>query len=104
MALYTVTARFKFNKAAEFQRRLTDGTIESQQPDGREIVASMQRALVGRDGLVRWTETCYCDPPLLHERQTVYNHFFADMRIRDIDDHEDVAGEPFMKHLAQASG
>jgi len=41
---YTVTAHFNPKTAAEFHRLLTDGTIESQKPDGKEIVASMKRA------------------------------------------------------------
>ena len=43
---YTVTARFNSNTAAEFHRLLTDGTIENQKPDGKEIVASMKRAKI----------------------------------------------------------
>ncbi len=36
---YTITARFKPDTAADFYRRLRDGTIENQKPDGKEIVA-----------------------------------------------------------------
>ena len=34
---YHVTARLKPETAAEFRGKLLDGTIESQEPDGREI-------------------------------------------------------------------
>jgi len=56
---YTVTARFNPKTAAEFHRLLTDGTIESQKPDGKEIVASMKRAKIDDSGIVRWSEVCY---------------------------------------------
>ncbi len=63
---YTITARFKRETAAEFHRRLIDGTLENQKPEGTEIVASMRRAKVDREGVVRWSEVCYCPMPLQH--------------------------------------
>ena len=47
---------------------LTDGSIEKQKPDGKEIVASMQRAVIDDEDFVRWSEVCYCPTPLQHER------------------------------------
>lgn len=103
MAIYRVSARFDFNKAEPFFEELTDGTIAEQKPDGREIVASMQRAAVGEDDRVRWTEKCYCDPPLNHERTTVYDRYFTDMQIEQIDDYEKSPGDPFWARLENAS-
>jgi hypothetical protein len=40
----------------------------------------MQRATLN-NGWVVWTETCYCNTPLHHERTTVYDQFFTDMQI-----------------------
>jgi hypothetical protein len=65
---------------ARFWDLLNDGTIEAQKPDGREIVSSMRRAVMNGDR-VEWHETCYCSPPLRHERTTVYDQYFADMEI-----------------------
>ena len=56
---YTVQARIIPETAADFLRKLTDGTIENQKPDGKEIVASMKRAVIDEDGIVRWGEVCY---------------------------------------------
>ncbi len=98
---YTVTARFKRETAAEFYRRLTDGTIENQKPDGKEIVASMRRAKVDREGVVRWSEVCYCPTPLQHEKETVYDHFFEDIETNEVEDYVEFEGEDFMQHLAQ---
>ena len=74
--IYHVEARFRAGTAQEFLTRLTDGTIASQRPDGAELVASMQRAVVNDQGEVEWSELCYCDPPLAHERTTVLDHLF----------------------------
>ena len=98
---YTITARFKRETAAEFLRRLTDGTIENQKPDGKEIVASMRRAKVDREGVVRWSEVCYCPTPLQHEKETVYDHFFEEIETNEVEDYVEFEGEDFMQHLAQ---
>ena len=36
--IYRVTARFKPHTAADLRRKLDDGSIAAQQPDGQEIV------------------------------------------------------------------
>ena len=77
--LYMVKARFNKSKSKEFYKKLTDGTIQKQRPDGPEIIASMNRAIIDSSGLVKWTETCYCPTPLQHERSTVYDNYFTDM-------------------------
>ena len=77
---YSVQAKPVEAALPEFYKRLNDGTIANQQPDGEEIVASMRRATL-KNGLVEWNETCYCNPPLRHERATIYDKFFTDMKI-----------------------
>src|SRR5439155_341237 len=77
---YVVTARPIVAEMASFWSLLNDGTINAQKPDGAEIVASMKRAVIG-GGKVSWYETCFCSPPLHHERSTVYDRFFTDMKI-----------------------
>ena len=98
---YAVTARFHSETAAEFHRLLTDRTIESQKPDGKEIVASMKRAKIDGKGNVRWSEVCYCPTPLEHERTTVYDRFFDDIDTEEIDRYMEFDGEDFMGHLAR---
>ncbi len=100
--LYAVTARLAPEHAAEFHRRLTDGTIAARRPDGAEIVASMERARIGPDGAVRWTETCYCPSPLAHERETVLDRYFDRIETELVDAHEGFEGEPLMDRLAAA--
>jgi len=98
--IYKVQAKFKDNKAEEFHQRLTDGTIKKQQPDGPEIVASMHRATIDKTGLINWSELCYCPSPLKHERTTVYDNYFTDMKTKVIDTHEDLEGDSFMDSIS----
>lgn len=99
-AIYKVRAKFNFSKAKEFYEKLTDGTIQKQKPDGYEIVNAMNRATIDSDDYINWTELCYCPSPLYHERTTVYDHFFSEMEIESIDDHEVFEGQSFMDKLA----
>ncbi len=98
--IYSVRARLVAEKCAEFHRKLTDGTIGGQRPDGSEIVASMERARIVEDGSVRWTETCFCSTPLRHERATVLDRYFADIETELLDAHVEFDGEPLMARLA----
>lgn len=100
---YTVTARLIPVTAADLLRKLTDGTIESQKPDGEEIVASMQRAVIDDEGVVRWSEVCYCPTPLQHERETVYDHHFSDIDTEQADGYVEFEGKPLMEFLASRS-
>jgi len=100
---YRVSARPIPDAMPEFHRKLTDGTIAAQKPDGREIVASMARARVDPDGAVRWGEQCFCATPLQHERETVYDRYFTDLRTEPADGYIEAEGEPFMDVLARLS-
>ena len=97
---YRVRARLREDTAAELRRKLLDGTIAAQKPDGNEIVASMERAVVTVAGDVVWSEVCYCSSPLGHERETVYDHHFDGLTTEQIDGYETFDGLPFMDHLA----
>ena len=83
---------------ARFWGLLNDGTIETQEPDGREIVSSMQRAVM-KAGRVEWHERCYCSPPLRHERANVYDEFFADMEIGPLVSTGTPEGKSFWHYL-----
>lgn len=99
--IYKVRARFRSGTAADFLEKLTDGTIEELRPDGAEMVDSMHRAVVTKDGSVEWSEQCYCATPLAHERATVLDTYFDDLSTKLIDDYRDTKGEPFMDYLKQ---
>ena len=97
--IYSVKARFIEEKMGEFYRKLTDGTIQNQKPDGQEIVNSMKRAKITEPNTIQWSEMCFCSPPLKHERETVYNHFLTDMETEIIDDYAEFDGELFFEFL-----
>ena len=96
--LYHVRATFKEEKKEEFRRPLTDGTIASIKPEGGEILASMQRAVL-REDRVEWTETCFFATPLRHERMVVYDEFFTDFETDSIDAPPSLKGKSFWEFL-----
>ncbi|MFB5645329.1 MAG: hypothetical protein ACE5R3_01880 [Nitrosopumilaceae archaeon] len=83
----------------EFYRKLTDGTIQNQKPDGQEIINSMKRAKITAPNTIQWSEMCFCSPPLKHERETVYNHFLTDLETEIIADYTEFEGELFLEFL-----
>ena len=97
--IYSIKAKFNSEKMKQFFQKLTDGTIESQKPDGAEILNSMKRAKITESGVIEWSEMCFCSPPLKHERQTVYDKFFSNMEIKIIDDYSEFEGESFFDYL-----
>ncbi len=97
--IYSVKARFIEEKMGEFYRKLTDGTIQNQKPDGQEIVNSMKRAKITEPNTIQWSEMCFCPTPLKHERETIYNHFLTDMETEIIDDYAEFDGELFFEFL-----
>jgi len=97
--IYSVKARFIEEKMGEFYRKLTDGTIQNQKPDGQEIVNSMKRAKMTEPNTIQWSEMCFCPTPLKHERETIYNHFLTDMETEIIDDYAEFDGELFFEFL-----
>ena len=98
--IYSVRAKLIDERAKTFLRDLTDGTIAQQQPDGEEIVASMERARITDDGYACWTEACYCPRPLKHERETQLDQYFSEIDITHCDVHKVFDGTPLMAHLA----
>ena len=98
---YRVTARLKPETAEDYQRKLTDGTIQSQRPDGREIVDSMNRAVLTDDGRALFSIACHCQTPLAHERATVFDEHFDAMQIEQIEGYQTYEGRPFMAYLAE---
>ena len=55
MMIYKVRAKLKIETAADFLKKLTDGTILNQRPDGAEMVNSMNRAVVAVEESVEWS-------------------------------------------------
>ena len=101
---YHVRAKYVEANLPQFYRQLTDGSIEGQRPDGREIIASMKRARIVEPGVIEWYETCYCPTPLKHERETVYDRYLVDITTSEVDQpSESYGGEPFWSYLEKAA-
>jgi hypothetical protein len=93
--IYKVKAKYKKDKTPEFFKKLTDGTISNQKPDGEEIVSSMKRAKITAPGTIEWYEKCFCPTPLQHERATVYDHYLTDITTEVAEDYGEIPGESF---------
>jgi len=99
---YFVRAHPRIESIPRFWKILNDGTVEEQTPDGEEIVASMKRAVIA-GGRAEWSETCYCTPPLQHERSTIYDQFFRNIEIKPITGPIRLDGERFWNYLRDYS-
>jgi hypothetical protein len=97
-----VKAKLKSEKLSDFYRVLTDGTVAKQKPDGAEIVAAMKHAKITSPGVIEWHETCYCETPLKHERETVLDKYLADIETELVEERTEIAGESFWMRLANA--
>jgi hypothetical protein len=99
---YSVRAKPRIDTLPRLWTILNDGTVEHQEPDGMEILASMKRAVIV-DGEARWWETCYCTPPLRRERSTVYDEFFTDLEAKPITNVAPPGGQRFWDYLREYS-
>ena len=97
--IYSIRAKFNSERLKELSQKLIDGTIENQKPDGLEIINSMKRAKITEPGIVQWSEMCFCSPPLDHERQTVYDKYFTELKINSIEGYVEFDGESFFDYL-----
>ena len=98
---YHVIATILEEKMAEFYQKLSDGTIRDQKPDGSEIVSSIRKAKLTKPMVAEWCETCFCETPLAHERETVYDQFFRDMEVLVINDDPKIDGQSFWEYLSK---
>ena len=101
--IYKVTAEFIDSKAGEFYQKMTDGSIQNQKPDGPYIVDSLRKASIQESGLIIWSELCYCNTPLAHERSTVLDNYFIEITTEQIDDYEKYKGSSFWDYLVDKS-
>ena len=98
--IYKVKARVIEETIGEFYRKLADGTVSKQRPDGEEIVASMKRAVLTRPGVAEWYEMCFCPMPLQHERHTQYDFYFTDMTTEPAKAYGEIQGTSLWSHMA----
>ena len=101
--IFKVRAKYKKERTSEFFAKLTNGSIGSQKPDGKEIVSSMKRAKIIEPGIVEWFEMCFCSSPLQHEKATVYDRYLSDITTEIVADYGEVEGESFWSYLNSVS-
>jgi len=77
--LYKVKAKIDKLIMKSFYTALNDGSIADQEPDGTYIVNAMQTAFMTEPDTLEWYETCHCETPLKHERETVYDKYLHDL-------------------------
>ena len=100
--LYKIKAKIKKERMGEFWTALNDGRIESQQPDGPFIVRAMKDALLIDDKTLEWYEACYCDTPLKHEREIVYDKYLYDISTElKFEIKNDIEGKSFWDYLGK---
>ncbi len=97
--IYKVRAKIIEEKLGDFYEKLTDGTINSQRPDGEEMVSSMKRAVLTEPGFIEWFEMCFCPTPLQHERETHYDSYFSKIDTELVDSYGTINGEAFWSYM-----
>ena len=98
--IYKVKARVIDERIGEFYRKLADGTVAKQRPDGEEIVASMKRAVLTGPGVAEWYEMCFCPTPFYHERQTQYDFYFTDITTEPAEGYREIQGASLWSYMA----
>lgn len=100
MMLYKIKAKIYEEKMSDFWSALNDGSIESKKPDGEFIVKAMKEALMTDDETLVWYEACYCDSPLKHERESVYDTYLYDFSTElKYEIKDDIRGKSFWAYL-----
>ena len=98
--LYKVKAKFNSKLLSIFFKKLTDGTVEKQKPDGLEIIKSMKNAKIAQNKTIQWYEKCFCATPLKHERESIYDTYFFDIETHLVDKIEDnIEGNSFWNYM-----
>jgi hypothetical protein len=98
--IYKVKAKIIEDTIGGFYRKLADGMVAKQRPDGEEITASMKRAVLTAPGVAEWYEKCFCPTPLYHERQTQYDFYFTDMTTAEAEGYGEIKGESLWDYMA----
>jgi hypothetical protein len=98
--IYKVKAKLIEERIGEFYRKLADGTVAKQRPDGEEITASMKRAVLTAPGVAEWYEKCFCPTPLQHERRTQYDFYFSDITTTEAKEYGEITGESLWNYMA----
>jgi len=79
---YLVKARLKAGRSESLVRAIDQKTLGRGSIAGDEYLHNMEQARVDGDGVARWVECCFCDPPLAEERP-YWEEYFHLISVRD---------------------
>ena len=79
---YLVKARVKAGRDRTLLQAIETGTLGEGSVAGDEYFSNMEHARLGKDGVVHWVETCFCDTPLAEERP-YWEEYFDLLQVRD---------------------
>jgi hypothetical protein len=97
--IYKVSGLFIPAKKETLKEWLSNGTIRNQSPDGEHIYHSLKHAKINENNRTLWFSECYCNTPLAHERETVFDLFFEDLQITQVEQEHTLEGTSFFKTL-----
>jgi hypothetical protein len=80
-----VRARVKPGRGEPLLKAIEGRTLGQGSVAGGEYLRNMREARIGRDGVARWVEVCYCPTPLQEERP-YWEEFFELLRVQDAHD------------------
>lgn len=100
--LYKIKATIKKEKMSAFFKALNDGSIENQKPDGAYMLKAMKEAKMLDAQTISWYEGCYCETPLKHERETVYDKYLEAIETQMVYEvKDDIVGASFWRYLEE---
>ena len=79
---YLVKAKLKSGKTQPLLNAIERETLGKRSIAGEEYVYDMQQARINNEGVARWVETCFCDPPLAEERP-YWEEYFELLSVKD---------------------
>ncbi len=85
MPHYLVGAHIRPRLIPQLEASLQAGEIEAMRPFGRALYVALRSARLDSQGLARWEEEDYCDPPLREERVAVLDYYFEGIFVQRVD-------------------
>jgi hypothetical protein len=79
---YLVKAKVKSGQERKLIRAIDNGTLGCGSVAGDEYLHDMQQARVNAEGIAKWVECCFCDPPLAEERP-YWEEYFELLQVTD---------------------
>jgi hypothetical protein len=79
---YLIKARLKKGKENSLLRAIETETLGKGSIAGDEYLHDMMQARLGKDGVARWVEVCFCDPPLAEEG-SYWEEYFELLNVKD---------------------